>query len=597
MDSGTPDPRIHDDDLSIAQYARRHHLSSLYLCKHPLSLYLVTTSPDDDLHDEGTLPQIHLSHQPPIEEKWSFSTSGARYLQSITSLHKSPAPQDPIRPIKTAKQHKLELPLLRTDPDVDLTKFMHSAKRHTFKDYLEAADVSDDVAMTDSRLQWPLGSKQRMEHLKRVSMSERLAVPMEAAMYLRSITSVHIERGLSSPEPTRRHLPSPNPAHVAKTMSPPLLPLSPSPILRPASPPSLGEPLLTSTPMDPSINELAEFENQLFEDDCDLDMLDLESAFRAAESYLSVPSITPDRLIADRKRGRSAEFRIESPLLLLDSLSSPFKRTKLVEDALEQVVALIPVSPGLPTAASPDQSYDSFFHEMIDLAAPAEQALAAEQLDEADSTMRLRVPDLPWPQVAAPWLAYSSGSHGGEYAASHELASQCKLLSDLKDVIPKRDHIWRLTGQDRLVWKPIPTNHSCDTADQSLSNDPDHLAKYTLDTFESLAINDDLLVWKPDGLRVLDVADEDSEAEDMTGSYIALPGPAPALEPDHALKLDEADSWLSANHRTTGPGPQTGDSEPRGLVQTQDTPGGYSGMLFSATNALDSYMRVQAGRK
>lgn len=595
MDSGTPDPRIHDDDLSIAQYARRHHLSSLYLSKRPLSTYVVATPPDDDLHDEGTLPQLQLSHQLPIEEKWSFSTSGARYLQSITSLHKSPAP--PIRPIKIAKQHKLELPLLRTDPDVDLAKFMHIAKRHTFKDYLEAADVSNDVAMTDSHLQWPLGDKQRMKHLERVSICERLAVPMEAAMYLRSITSVHSEIGISSPEPVRRLVPKPNPAFMVKTISPPLLPLSPSPTLRPASPPSLGEPTLTSTPVDPAVNELAGFENQLFKDDRDLDMLDLESAVRAAETYHCVPSVTPDRLIADHKRGRSAEFKMESPLLPLDCLSSPFKRTKLVEDALEQAVALLPVSPDLPTAASPDQSYDNFFNEMVDLAAPAEQALAAEQLDEADSTMRLRVPDLPWPQVIAPWLAYSSGSHGGDYAATRELASQCKLLSDLKDGIPKRDQIWKLTGQDRLVWKPIPTDHLCDIEEKPLSNSPDRLAMNTRDTFENLAISDDLLVWKPDGLRVLDVSDGDSEAEDMTGSYIALPGPAPVVEPNHALELDEGDSWLSANHRFTGPNRDTGDAEPRGLAETRDTHGGYNGLLFSATDALDSYMRVQAGRK
>jgi hypothetical protein len=251
-------------------------------------------------------------------------------------------------------------------------------------------------------------------------------------------------------------------------------------------------------------------------------LLDSTDAF--TQMYSPIGSILNSSSSLPPMKRRASDHKVELPLTPIKlPLSTPTKKGKSVSFR-EMVHEYIPKTKAVTTdtedaAANSQASLDAFFDEIIEpFAIQANQIIEQEQLQEADSLLRVVVPIVDFSQPVAPWKSFARRSNGKYREGETELMSQQKLLFQVKQQDLKIFSCWpsvmRLERQ--LHWTAIPKELVKLAADEELED-----SRYMAIVLDDMGMEDvvvsDTLTWKPEGLRVLDDLDESEEEIETAG--------------------------------------------------------------------------------
>lgn len=175
-------------ETPILEYARNHGLCQDYLSRHPLEpSSLPSPIPEDgsDLIAFDKLPELELPSSAIPEDKWTLNQGGAAYLQLIHQLPKETLPYDFPTQRQTFRKMKMESPLLRTDPELDMRQLF--ATRPNKLDTRSLASEPFEPVISDGALQWPLSDSSLLSRIDLASRSETLQASFEQMLYLRDI--------------------------------------------------------------------------------------------------------------------------------------------------------------------------------------------------------------------------------------------------------------------------------------------------------------------------------------------------------------------------------------------------------------------------
>lgn len=220
---------------------------------------------------------------------------------------------------------------------------------------------------------------------------------------------------------------------------------------------------------------------------------------------LPFPSLPKPRLPCNDK--------VDVTLLPAESdLIPPWEEDDMVfSDALAAAIADFPHAAMTPES-NVTAAIETFFDEAIlPIAMEAERKIEQEQLDESGITSRIRVPVMDFSRPIAPWDLSQTEKEKPE-------PDSCinRIAEELEAKEP-RERFWRLSGQieRELSWVPFPTSLGDIMASDFLADDGS-LQKYLE---QPACIDTACLVWKPEGLRMLDNINDPDEEELQPGDF------------------------------------------------------------------------------
>lgn len=175
---------IPGEEETIIEYARFHGLASEGLDPLSSSLAALRDSCESPLSDDAGLAQIHF--QPPsiTDERLTVDKDAARLLAGAnTSLLDSKDTIPAALSDNRRKKSKLELPLLRSDPDSDFASF----KAQTFEEakdaYLPFEPIDEE---NDGGVLWPSRLTNLPSDLITKCTSEKIKVLKETLLYMQT---------------------------------------------------------------------------------------------------------------------------------------------------------------------------------------------------------------------------------------------------------------------------------------------------------------------------------------------------------------------------------------------------------------------------
>ena len=182
-----------EEDPSILDYARFYGLISDHLEPHPLRRIAAGDTShslelDDDDDDDGLLPPNFPACGLP-QERLTVDAGAAVMLSSVAALAKVPPGRDnEVINTHRIKDLKLELPLLRSDHEVDMLNFGHQVLPDLEHEFLPLEAVNEEA---DEGLTWPSTCYQLPRKFANKSMSEKLCVSSNALAYLQETLNFH----------------------------------------------------------------------------------------------------------------------------------------------------------------------------------------------------------------------------------------------------------------------------------------------------------------------------------------------------------------------------------------------------------------------
>lgn len=293
------------------------------------------------------------------------------------------------------------------------------------------------------------------------------------------------------------------------------------------------------------------------------------------------------------------DIKVEVPLTPPRSDQPPPWKRKYASfsEALLEVIPELPSPLPKPEEVS-SEDMDRFFAESIGpIAMEAERNIEQEQLQESDTTRRVKVPIMDFSRPVAPWKADSTAK------------VQCHkdILTDIKKNHFQK-HQWPSTGANELTlkWMPFPAALGRVEIYETIPDDEslqDFLA-------QPECVDPSTLIWKRDGLCVLDEL-EDSDGEEL--GYATLPD-----DDDMAFllrkrkleleQMDEAESEEMEDHPVYKPinhdafrkvprlSPRAKNKVSPKPEQTMHIRNNQKGVLsdsFAAINSLENFMSLR----
>ena len=182
------------EEPSITDYARFYGLIRDHLEPHPLQgLAARDTHLPLELDDDVGLSPIDLATYRLPEERLTVDAGAAALLSYITALAKI-APSRDNDKIDTHRVRNLkhELPLLRSDHELDMLQFAPRIVPDLEHEFLPLDNTSDEA---DEGFTWPAACYQLPEEYSRRSTSEKLQVSGDAFVCLQETLNFHREDG------------------------------------------------------------------------------------------------------------------------------------------------------------------------------------------------------------------------------------------------------------------------------------------------------------------------------------------------------------------------------------------------------------------
>ncbi|KAL8738027.1 MAG: hypothetical protein Q9181_001134 [Wetmoreana brouardii] len=592
-----PDER----EPSILEYARYYGLCKNHLEVKPLDL---VPSPDDTLiqqHVEDEWLQLDSRITTPPPERL-VAVKEASILLSATNPKQYEGCNfegfDPI-PTHRVRNLKVELPLLRSDHEVDMLNFAHRIEPNLTEEFIPLETLDDEL---DEGLGWPSSCHALPEIFFQKARNEKLEVAKEVIEYMRAAleTRVHGEAPTFDYEwPLYRR-------NIARDpLTPPLLPRSPSP--QPFEPSSdTGRLELLPDHSSPTQHEIRRIDKELFERET------LSPVKRRLDRSNDEQARTPDTDVVGGlfsplkdihhapspprpKRKRIQDSKVEGPLTPpLSERPPPWENKVSFSDALQEFLPSLELPVPEPEQ-TPVEDIDKLFTEQIaPIAANAERAIEQEQLQEADTTTRVPVPIMDFTKPPAPWNVSLSGDNGGRIN---------EFLCDVKKKYLDFP-LWRIDGHIRreLSWIPFPSSFGRFELKETIEDDGSLAAFIT----QPEAIDPNDLSWKRRGLRKLDDIYE-SEEEELEYGIFPEAKDVDALIKKRAIELqDGSDEDSAANSRpdvTIEKGipsrrvesGQKSSQRYRNQAESLDESQGPLPAAFSAMGALDAFLGVRTG--
>ncbi|GAB7355929.1 hypothetical protein MBLNU459_g6570t2 [Dothideomycetes sp. NU459] len=530
----TEDPD-HDttEDVSLLEYARFYGLCHDYTTTDPLDpSYLPDLCPEPDLDsDYASLTELlpSLSHQ----EKWTLDWESAKFLKSVTLTEE--IPDEESRNLQRFLDLKVEEPLLRTDPQLDANMFRY---RRQAGDPFTMSDCNYFATeeSIERTLEWPdpeLPAKKGKE-----AHAERLHLDTATVSLLKQV-SKGAEMNLEDELLFAGDLANRRPRLGCVT--PPLLPLSPP--FTPANPPSpVGRLELATSPMDPTADELDALEERMVEEDAVLRPFDSaigSGAYSVVHSSDICCIYPPLRSLVNSdsssplqraKRERSEDLKVEVPLTPPIPQLSLMKKPKLASFD-DDVNVLGDACLFSPIELRPvEEDYVEFF----------------DKLSEADSVNRVEVPTIDHPTPPLPWKMFSRKSVG-HMAGLPEIEAQRRMLSALKRSVLKDEREWPgLSMINKILdrWEPFPDRLRRVDLEERFGDGSE--GRYlSLLKYEEPDVS--TLLWKLEGLKVLEESDDDEYGIDEADLTTMVPGVDSIDSSSTNAVVDLSNSRLSNN--------------------------------------------------
>lgn len=184
-----------DVEPSLIDYARFYGLVQDHLEVKPLQGLAPPHDFLSQLDDTADLFEIRSKCVKIPKERLPIDAGTASLLSEVVALAKHAPPRfdgDYEFDIHRVRQMKHELPLLRTDHEVDLLRFAPRIVPHLEREFLPLETVDEEA---DEGFEWPSKCHDLPEEYHRKLKAERLVFSKEALSYLQETFRFHLEGG------------------------------------------------------------------------------------------------------------------------------------------------------------------------------------------------------------------------------------------------------------------------------------------------------------------------------------------------------------------------------------------------------------------
>ncbi|KAH6614257.1 hypothetical protein C7974DRAFT_368528 [Boeremia exigua] len=452
---------------------------------------------------------------------------------------------------------KHELPVLRTDPELDMlsfgTKFEPDFRE--LRSRIPSEDVDEEE---DEGFGWPAKYAGYPAQVDKQIRSERLVVTRDVLLILQGamrddFTPEEDEKVLMDALESRKE-------YVPRHLTPPLLPLSPPLTPYIPSSPANRLPLIPES-SDPIVAEAKALEQQIMakdsllrrnsgsSDSMLLDVGDLDALF-AADAASSPPSSERIPTILKRK---ADDLKVEGPLTPPMFSDSPMKKLKSVSfsNMIQVGNTLEPWPDKRPRTSDSQITIDELLKEIEPIAKEAKRKAENEKLIGADTVARVDIPVMDFTLPVAPWDEFSQRRDGKRRTGTTELEAQMRFLHRVKRDDLKSATTWHgISDLDySWGWFASPTSGSI-KLQETLHGETDFnkiQAELTTGTIATSSTE----LWKRDGLRLLDEVEDEYEDEDeVEPAEFEERDDMDALIRKRKLEMEDQDQ-LTGTHRTS----------------------------------------------
>lgn len=616
-----------EEEPTALEYARRHGLAYDHLLESTCHLYSTLTLLGEvgDLMKDGDLPQFEFPEYT-TDERLLMSKEAALLIAWASN---NTVEIEAVYPgilsttdQRSVKDKKLELPLLKSDHEIDCRRF---AKRDGFDIKLEDVrlpfemfDVenNDGIRIPDSL--WIRSSELIIEIEK-----EKLGVTKEAIIYLQSALKVDWDENMekevwASVQKYKRVRLKPSledfclqglQTQALEPVTPPLSPI--------VSPVRSFEPEI----FDPV------FQIPLFSDPASLAAEDLErvEAIIFEEDVLTpIRTVMTDQGVSSGSPSTGDQIKmgmIYSPLSSMDDIASqprlglcgkrellkaeetltppnlsPLSRTVHFSEIIEEMI--------FKSISSPDsETFDNEFIEEAfgDAGQRATRLTEQETLIAADAIGRVKVPILSFVLPDPPWKAFQDQQHHSEL-----LLAQKNLLIHTIGSMTSRWPTSKLLDL-HLKWNPFPHDLVHSMVEEDYNMDDETWKIIVNSPGDDDIINTSTMTWKPPGLRILRDSEEDDEIE--TGQFSNdVPQSFSYLIKKRKMEIEDRAELRQSNPQGSPGRPIQGVLQKHPLKKSlhpiQETPlqdyesnPGLLGSAFSLGASLDNHLEMRGTKK
>ncbi|KAK7543311.1 hypothetical protein IWX49DRAFT_631663 [Phyllosticta citricarpa] len=600
---------------TVLEYARFHGIAKDYLAEGPLQPDKLPRAPPflrQELVDPPYAAKVEWPRDLQLQhERLEIDISGVRALNCACRAPLLPTePEDSIEgKLHRVRGLKVDLPILHSDNEVDMKRFMRKKEKLLSSLNFPLEDVDDE---NDEGLTWPVKFQERLEQIHKRIELEKLQMARADLVYLQACLRDDFskeDQGSLMDQVLKEAEDKVNKKRFPEPMTPPLLPLDPP--LNPFPDPRSSSPT-NQIEFLSSDNNSAAAEAQALEEQ----LMSQDTLFPPKQNYDPMLYDEPDAELLDifsnmtcdtsRKKRKAADLKVEVPLTPLSTEKRP--KTVAFADDLTQFIAARPASDGKDEAVMPsdflhvddkmeeEYDFDAFFRdEVAPIAEKAAQRTEQEQLSEIDTVHRVDVPLMDFSLPVAPWKAYGSTNLDSQ----REFLRQ-SVEKELSILLTCRTG----TLDARLRWNPFTQQFSNTVVDEMITYDKD-LATLMADVELEDVVKPEDLAWKPDGLRVLDSLEEDEEdlkcASFLPGDDIGALVRKRKMDMREPQEQTAGDPWTKQQHSSrpqSRPAGMEADAQERARKAPnfeQPTSTSMFGSIFSASTSLSSFMKVHSG--
>ncbi|KAK8250085.1 hypothetical protein IWZ00DRAFT_293817 [Phyllosticta capitalensis] len=616
----------HNQAPSVVDYARFHGLASNYLADGPLEPDSLPRAPpflNQELADPPNAAKIEWPEEFQLNERLELDMLGAKALAFACRAPPLPAVTEPSVEVglHRVRNIKVELPVLRSDNELDMVKFMRRKEKALSKFKFPLEELNDEE---DEGLTWPKKCWERLEQIHKQLESEKLQMTRTDFLYFQSCLKdeftdadqdLMVNQVLKEAEDKIIRIP------FAEPVTPPILPMDPplNPFPDPRSSSPTNQLEYPSSDSNSAAAEAQALEDQLMEQDT---LIPPEGAQFDPVLYdepdpelLDIFSTLTDE--APRKKRRAEDLKVEVPLTPLSSHPSSTEKNQKTVAFAEDLTQYISVTPtrqsekdeDLPSdflhpddKMEDDQDYDAFFRDEV---APIADRVALrteqEQLSEVDTLRRVEVPLMNFSLPGPPWEMYG----GTNLDAQRQLLKECARE---KLNLVSRDQITSLDA--KLKWNPFVSERARTVVNEELRYDKE-LSAFMRDMTLGKVVQPEDLAWKPDGLRILDNLYE--EEEDLQPVSVEPGDDIESIVRKRKIEMLESGpppmgEPLTKQHLPSQPQsrPKALEADIKELVKKAGAPaptpapaqtafGSMFGSIFSASTSLSAFMKVHSG--
>ncbi|KAI1461853.1 hypothetical protein F4805DRAFT_475203 [Annulohypoxylon moriforme] len=450
----------------------------------------------NDQVDDSTLPQLHIPYIITGTEQLTVSKESLGLLSNVTSLGRQNEQGFKVSTLRDTAKLKLELPLLRSDPEYDYRELARCVQEQRGAD-IDLTSVPSEPLDTsnDESLDFPDTAYQYKRRFLAQIQNEKLDIPREALCYLTSTLkdewTQDKQQDLEKTLLRRNRL-----QDLAITP-----PLSPRDHQEGYFVPS-GEVCQVPISSDPSTlleDDLEKAEaNILQEDDNLLDTpMHLESLLTSSPRDVPLPE--PKRVII-------RSLKVEAPLTPLNSLPpsseleidiSNFAKGVDIDHVLDNQQ---PDQVHGTNDESPDRIFsDDTLALLEDKAASVKRNINQEQLQSVDAVARIEIPAMDFSIPEPEWQNVSLDAKS-QLVWIEKACRAFNVSPWPKDFRAERE----------LQWSPFPSKMGHISIKESINDDDSvgHLLNYS--DFDRIVTSADC-VWKKPGLAILREPDEEED--------------------------------------------------------------------------------------